>query len=117
MKPMKREYRKLSPSQRRTAQDQMERVDREERETIVARGREIFAQHERIEQVVRLLKTERERQGVSLTELARRVNMDKGNLARLENAEHPNPTIATLERLAIALGKRLMITLDDVSAA
>ena len=59
------------------------------------------------------LKALRESAGVSLTDLAARAGMQKSSLSRLEN-EDRNPTVRTLERLAAALGKRLVVRLEDL---
>lgn len=62
---------------------------------------------------LKLLKAERERLGLSLTEVAERTGIERPNLSRLENETEPNPTVATLNRYADALGKRLLIVLAD----
>jgi DNA-binding phage protein len=62
---------------------------------------------------LKLLKAERERLGLSLTEVAERTGIERPNLSRLENEAEANPTVATLTRYADALGKRLLIVLAD----
>jgi len=57
-----------------------------------------------------LLKAERERQGLSLAELAESSGIGKSALSRLENDAAVNPTVTTLERYAEALGKTLVVT-------
>ncbi|QDT15523.1 helix-turn-helix domain-containing protein [Alienimonas californiensis] len=59
------------------------------------------------------LKALREAQGVSLTDLAAQAGMQKSSLSRLEN-EDRNPTVKTLERIAAALGKRLVVRIEDL---
>lgn len=66
-------------------------------------------------EAMRLLKAERMRQGLSLSDIQQRTGMEPSNLSRLENDESANPTIATLTRYAEALGKRLEIVLSDAA--
>jgi hypothetical protein len=63
-----------------------------------------------------LLKAERVRQGLSLTDIQERTGIDPPNLSRLENDVGANPTVSTLTRYAAALGKKLLIVLSDQSA-
>jgi DNA-binding XRE family transcriptional regulator len=60
-----------------------------------------------------LLKSIRERQNLSLADIAARTGIDKSAISRLENGLTENPTIATLERLARSVGKRIRIELED----
>ena len=65
-------------------------------------------------QTVRLeLKKARERAGLSLSRLAELSGIDKAALSRLESGRHPNPTLDTLARYARAVGKRLVVSLED----
>lgn len=59
------------------------------------------------------LREVREQQGLSLADVAQRTGIDKGALSKLETGVASNPTIETLERYAQALGKRLMLGLED----
>jgi transcriptional regulator with XRE-family HTH domain/predicted RNase H-like HicB family nuclease len=52
----------------------------------------------------------RRRAGISQAELARRAGLSQPVVARLEDPDH-NPTLATLERVAAALGARLDVGL------
>jgi ribosome-binding protein aMBF1 (putative translation factor) len=54
----------------------------------------------------------REALGLSLDQLAERAGMDVATLERLESGQSFNPTVATLFRLAAALGKQLTVGLD-----
>ena len=60
--------------------------------------------------LMKLLRTDA---GVSLTDLAAKAGMQKSSLSRLEN-EDRNPTVRTLERIAAALGKRLVVRVEDL---
>ena len=46
--------------------------------------------------------------------LAARCGIDQPALSRLENGHTPNPTLDTLRRYAAAMGKRLVLTAEDV---
>jgi ribosome-binding protein aMBF1 (putative translation factor) len=59
------------------------------------------------------LRRERERQGLSLADVAERAKIDKGALSRLENGQQLNPTVNTLARYAQAIGKSLAWGMTD----
>ena len=59
------------------------------------------------------LKTLREQQGLSISDLAERTGMDRAMISRLENGQVDNPTVATVTRYAKALGKRVVVSLVD----
>jgi DNA-binding Xre family transcriptional regulator len=71
----------------------------------------------RLHQVMASLKSERERQQVTLAELAERTGIDQAALSRLENGRNANPTLDTLQRIARALGKVICCTFQDASEA
>ena len=60
-----------------------------------------------------MLKAERLRQGLSLSDVEARTGIERPNLSRLENEAKANPTVSTLTRYAEALGKKLLIVLAD----
>ena len=60
------------------------------------------------------IRRERERQGLSLSDLERRTGIKGANLSKLETGKHFNPTIATMETLASALGMRVVLDLEPV---
>jgi hypothetical protein len=64
-------------------------------------------------EAMQLLKAERIRQGLSLSDIQKKTGIEPPNLSRLENDNSANPTIATLTRYAEALGKKLEIVLTD----
>ena len=47
--------------------------------------------------------------------LSARCDIDQPALSRLENGHTPNPTLDTLWRYSAALGKRLVLTAEDVA--
>ena len=59
------------------------------------------------------LRDERERQGLSLADINARTGIDRAALPRLESNQDANPTLATLERYAEAIGKQLIVLLSD----
>jgi len=62
------------------------------------------------------LRAERERQGLSLSEVSERSGIDRATISRLETGKVPNPTVGTLRDLARALNKRLSWSLIDEPA-
>jgi ribosome-binding protein aMBF1 (putative translation factor) len=67
-------------------------------------------------QLVASIRREREALGLSPEQLAERAGLEVATLHRLESGQSFNPTIATLFRLAAALGKHLTVGLDATSA-
>lgn len=59
------------------------------------------------------LKKTRQHAGISLGELAAAAKIDKAALSKLENAVNQNPTITTLQRYAMAIGKRIAFKIVD----
>ncbi len=67
--------------------------------------------------IVEALRRERERQGLSLGDAAKRSGIDKAALSRLEGGQNVNPTWNTLSRYAAALGKKVALAVRDVAAS
>jgi ribosome-binding protein aMBF1 (putative translation factor) len=65
-------------------------------------------------EAVAALKKAREAAGFSLTDVAERCGIDRAALSRIENGQHRNPTVATLQRYARALGLRWVWSLQKV---
>jgi DNA-binding Xre family transcriptional regulator len=63
------------------------------------------------------LKRERERQGLTLADLADRTGIDPAALSRLETGKQANPTFDTLCRIAHALQKAVVCGLRDLPAS
>jgi ribosome-binding protein aMBF1 (putative translation factor) len=57
------------------------------------------------------LRAERERQGLSLTDVMALTRIDRATINKLENGKVPNPTYSTLKAYAKALGMRLAFNL------
>ncbi len=66
-----------------------------------------------VQAVIAALKTAREAQGLSLADIRERTGIERSALSRLENAV-PNLTVRTLERYAQAVGKRIVIQLEEM---
>lgn len=59
------------------------------------------------------LRAERQRQGLSLSELSARSGIDRATLSKLETGKVSNPTVGTLRALAGALKKHISWSLTD----
>jgi ribosome-binding protein aMBF1 (putative translation factor) len=59
------------------------------------------------------LRAERERQGLSLADIAERTHMDKATLSKLETGKVANPTYLTIRTYARALGKRVAWRIEE----
>jgi len=111
----KRVRRELTPEEKRRWQRAQEEAERD-KEKIFAKGRRIKAARNRARVAVRdalkLLKAERQAQGLSLSDVEERTGIGRAALSRLENETEPNPTVVTLTRYAEALGKRLVVSFE-----
>jgi DNA-binding XRE family transcriptional regulator len=65
-------------------------------------------------EVVPALKVARENAGITLAQLSQTTGLTVANLSRLENGLQTNPTLRTLRRYADALGKRLVVKLEEL---
>jgi len=70
-----------------------------------------------VQQALQALKRDRERAGLSITDVAARSGLDRAVVSRLENGKQENPTVATLVRYAAAVGKRFLWKYEDLSFA
>jgi hypothetical protein len=116
----KRITRLLSEEDRVKYRRLREQLDREKPEILeLARRfkREQDAANSDLLEACQLLKNERERQGLSLSDIEERTGITRSALSRLENGLSNNPTVATLNRYALALGKHLVISLADGAPA
>lgn len=110
----KRVIRNLSPkeSERLTIARREAEANRDEilREGRVARQAWLAMRGE-VDEAVRRLREERERQGLSLADIEARCGLRRSVLSRLENDKTANPTLLTLQRYATALGMIVQTTL------
>jgi ribosome-binding protein aMBF1 (putative translation factor) len=107
----KHTHRKLTDAEREQVHEARQAFDAD-RDTIVAQGQALRERMERLQDAVRLLKAERQAQGLSLADMEMRCGMTRTALSRLENDPHPNPTVSTLARLAQALNVELTLRLE-----
>lgn len=91
--------------------------DRPSLQDLVARGEVgpvyTMGDYWELRQSFAALKAAREQQGLSISDLAERTGMDRAMISRLENGQVDNPTIATMNRYAQALGKRVVVRLVE----
>jgi len=66
------------------------------------------------QELLRHLKASREAAGLTLADVSARCGIDQPALSRLENGLTRNPTLDTLWRYAAAIGKRLVLTAEDI---
>ena len=111
---------KMAPEQRTAAEARRaERATREYQEEL-ARDLEAFrrefppAVDRELIDAMAALRSERERQGLSLTDMAERTGIDRATISKLETGKISNPTIGTLRTYARALGRKLAWTLQEV---
>jgi len=111
--PVRRSSKVLPAEQVQRLRRDAERIDRDERDAIRRKGRAVKARHERLRDIIQVLKAERQRLGLSLAEIGERSGIGKANVSRLENDQDPNPTMDTLLRYAEALGRAIHIALAE----
>lgn len=112
----KRIYRKAT-AEERSRHDKVREQIVDELPDIKKRARQrlalLKAEGTPLRQVLAALRAEGERQGLSLADITERTGIDRGALSRLENNEDANPTLATLERYAEAVGKQMIVLLSE----
>jgi predicted transcriptional regulator len=81
---------------------------------LVARHHKRLAALDELQELLRQLKAAREAKGLSLADMTELTGMDRSALSKLESGQRSNPTVETLVRYAEAVGKRLVVSLDDV---
>lgn len=82
---------------------------------LIARHHQRMAALERIGELLKQLRSARERRGLSLTEISERSGVDESALSNLENGEMSDPTVETLVRYADAIGMRLELFLVEAA--
>ena len=66
-----------------------------------------------IQHTMAVLKSERVKKGLSLSDMKERTGIERSTLSRLENNAEANPTINTLTRYADAVGKKVFVVFAD----
>lgn len=108
----------LTDQQRESLKNVDAEVEKEKKD-IAKKARQAFAEQKAFEteltKVAYSLAAAREQRGISLTKLAELTGMTRQALSRIERGENKNPTFSTLQRIATALGKQVIIKLQDVA--
>lgn len=81
---------------------------------LIKRHHERVATLDQLQELLAELKAVREAKGLSLSDLTELSGMDRSAISKLETGQRANPTVETLVRYAEAVGKRLVVSLDDV---
>jgi len=104
---------KLSEEQKKELARVCEEVenDPEIRRQGLAVKAECEARQREFADVMSALKTAREAAGLSLRDVEERTGINKSNLSLLENGKG-NPTLETIRRIAEAIGRRVLITVE-----
>lgn len=108
-----RKIRTLTPEESRQMKAMQRQLD-EEKDEIIAMGRQFKAEHEAmLDEVICGLREVKEQDGLSLADLQKRTGIDRAQLSRLLSGETKliNPSLSTLVRIASGLGRRLKLTL------
>jgi len=66
-----------------------------------------------IQHTMAVLKAERMKKGLSLSDMKERTGIERSTLSRLENNAEANPTVNTLTKYADAVGKKMFVVLAD----
>ena len=95
---------KITPQKLAEIRKLREKIDREEKDQIIAKAKAAFARHEKIKQTIARLKEARLAKRLTLEQVGQRAGIGKANLSRLENEKAPNPTMDTVLRISEAIG-------------
>ena len=106
----KRAPRQLTSAEQARLDRALETVDAEVAELLPA-ARKRRAASAALRDTCRLLRSERQAQGLSLADVSARTGISRTEISRLETAANGNPTINSLQRIASALGKELVVSL------
>jgi DNA-binding XRE family transcriptional regulator len=82
---------------------------------LIARHHERATGRGQLQALLNQLKDAREAKGLSLADLTDLTGMDRSAISKLETGQRLNPTIETLMRYAAAVGKRLVVSLENGS--
>jgi DNA-binding Xre family transcriptional regulator len=118
---IKHVHRKITrtPEEQAKLKADRERYQREKptpEQLLAESGHEHFVRHGDLLMLLGLvseLKKERERQQMTIAQLAEVTGMDQAALSRLETGKNANPTLDTMNRIAAALGKTIACSLQE----
>jgi len=103
---------KATPAQAKRIKAAIE-DEKQHREATIVQARQMRDASRLARKVIGQLRTAREQKGLSLADLKEATGMSREAISRLENDEGPNPTIATLVRLASAVGVNLDMSIKS----
>jgi DNA-binding Xre family transcriptional regulator len=115
LKPNSRKYPRMSREERKQFEQAVAEEQAAKEKNIAAAKKlipRLMADCQQAVAIVRMLRQAREAAGITLTELEARTGIRKSALSRLENSKAPNPTLASLQRYAEALGRRLCVSVE-----
>ena len=107
----------LTPEHIREMRRLADRIDREEKDEIVARGREYFDELAEREELVRSLIARRIGQRLSLADVADRMDVHPNDVLRFEDSQDSNPTLEMLQKYARAVRARCDIGLIELEGS
>lgn len=114
-----RVYRQLTPDERERLKKARSETEAR-RDEILTEGRvrkqALEATRREVVRTITALGAERERLGLSLTDVEARSGLKRSALSRLENNLDANPTLLTLQRYAAALGLTLSTSVYEKPA-
>ena len=104
----------LTPAESQRMKRLQAELDLEKDEIISNARKQLDAHDAMIAKLLTELRTAKEHQNLSLNDLQTRTGIDRAQLSRLfSESAATNPTMQTLERLASACGKRVVLSLQD----
>lgn len=107
----------MTPEQDAELRRLQEAIHRDEKPDLSRLAQAFRRRHQAAEvelaRAAELLRSERQQQGLSLADVHEKSGISRAAICRLENLVDANPTVATLDRMAAALGKRLVIALRN----
>ncbi len=109
----KRIFRQATTEERERIADLQNALDRELPE-IKLQARQVKMAHIAAKEAIERLRTEHERQGLSLADVSRLSGIGREALCKIENNEEANPTVRTLVRYADAVGLGIVISFQEV---
>lgn len=118
-KPKTNEYPRMTAEERQRFEQTVREEQGAKAENIEAARAvlpRLMADCEQAVRIVRQFREAREAAGVSLAELEQRTGIRESVLSRLENSKAPNPTLATLQRYADAIGARVVFSIEVENA-
>lgn len=112
MAKVQRIRKNLTPAERERHRQPAAQVQAD-KPRIMEIGREVRREHERmLREVMSQLQEAKQESGLSLAELRDKTGIDRSTLSKLLNDPSSNPTLMTLNRIAQACGKRLVVNVE-----